>query len=165
MTPDELLVLSIALGIVVSFAFSEAFGIAAGGIVVPGYIALHLNRPYALLVTLLVAGLTFAASKIAGNFIILYGRRRTAILILVAFALGAWVSRFEFLPRLLGVQPADASVVGHIIPGLIALWFDRQGVVPTLASMAIGATLVRLALLLLVGPLLLGRLPAPGVVP
>ena len=34
--------LAIALGLVLSLFFVDAFGLAAGGIVVPGYIALQL---------------------------------------------------------------------------------------------------------------------------
>ena len=41
----ELLPLSIGIGLVVSLLFSEVFGLAAGGMVVHGYIALHLAHP------------------------------------------------------------------------------------------------------------------------
>ena len=36
---------SIGLGLVVSLVFSEILGLAAGGLVVPGYIALYLDQP------------------------------------------------------------------------------------------------------------------------
>ena len=36
---------SIAVGLVVSLLFAELFGLAAGGMVVPGYLALSLDRP------------------------------------------------------------------------------------------------------------------------
>lgn len=152
MTGPDLIVLSIAVGIVVSFVFSEVYGLAAGGVVVPGYIALYLDRPYPLAVTLLVALAAYALTKIPSQFLIVYGRRRTALTILVGFALGAWVSRFEALPAMLELEGADASVIGYIIPGLIAIWFDRQGIVPTLASLTIGSVIVRLVLLLILGP-------------
>ncbi|MEC7521833.1 MAG: poly-gamma-glutamate biosynthesis protein PgsC [Myxococcota bacterium] len=156
MAGPELIVVSIAIGIVVSFVFSEVYGLAAGGVVVPGYIALYLDRPYPLAVTLLVALAAYALTKIPAQLVIVYGRRRTAITILIAFALGAWLSRVEALPQLLEVEDTDASVIGYIIPGLIAIWFDRQGVVPTAASLTIAAVLVRLVLLVVVGPLALG---------
>ena len=41
----DILTASIGIGLVVSLMFSEMFGLAAGGMVVPGYIALYLNRP------------------------------------------------------------------------------------------------------------------------
>ena len=42
---EQYVVLSIGLGLVTSLAFSEILGVAAGGMVVPGYIALYLDRP------------------------------------------------------------------------------------------------------------------------
>lgn len=155
MNGAELIVVAIAVGIVVSFIFSEAFGLAAGGVVVPGYIALYLDQPYALAVTMFVALATYGVTAVASSFAIVYGRRRTALAILVAFALGAWVSRFEALPQLLHLEDDSATVIGYIIPGLIAIWFDRQGIVPTTASMTIAAVFVRLVLLLIFGPLAL----------
>ena len=153
MTEPDLIVVSIALGIVVSFVFSEVYGLAAGGVVVPGYIALYLDQPYPLALTMGIALVSFVLTKIAAQVVIVYGRRRTALTILIAFALGAWVSRFSWLPEALDLESSDTTVIGYIIPGLIAIWFDRQGVVPTAASLTIAAVIVRLLLLLLVGPL------------
>ena len=36
---------AVAIGIVLSLFFIEAFGMAAGGIIVPGYVALQLGSP------------------------------------------------------------------------------------------------------------------------
>ncbi|MEM9071779.1 MAG: poly-gamma-glutamate biosynthesis protein PgsC [Myxococcota bacterium] len=159
MNPPDILVVSIAIGIVVSFLFSEVYGLAAGGVVVPGYVALYLNEPYALLLTLLVALATFTFTKILSTFVIIYGRRRTSLTILVGFALGAWLARVEFLPQLLDADSDDITAIGYIIPGLVAIWFDRQGIVPTTASLAIAASVVRLVLLLIFGPALLLEVP------
>jgi hypothetical protein len=41
-------------------------------------------------------------------------------------------------------------VIGYILPGLIAIWLDRQGVVPTLAALVTSAVVVRLILILVV---------------
>ena len=153
MTPADLLVLSISVGIVVSFVFSEAYGLAAGGVVVPGYIALYLDRPLALGMTLATALVAFSLTKVLSNFLIIYGRRRTALMILFGFALGAWLSRVEFSQFLFGIEGTETQVIGYIIPGLVAIWFDRQGIVPTLASLTIASVVVRLVILLIVGPL------------
>ena len=48
----ELLTLSIGVGLVIGLLFSELFGLAAGGVVVPGYLALYLTQPEAVLFTL-----------------------------------------------------------------------------------------------------------------
>ena len=49
---------AIGIGVMVSFAFYEMVGFSPGGIVVPGYVALFLDQPIRILVTLLVALLT-----------------------------------------------------------------------------------------------------------
>ena len=44
----------------------------------------------------------------------------------------------------------ELGVIGYIIPGLIALWFNRQGILPTISALLITSVLVRLALIALV---------------
>lgn len=162
----NLLALSIGLGLVVSLLFSELFGLAAGGLVVPGYIALYMERPIDVAATLAAAMLTFFLVRILSSFVIVYGRRRTALMILLGYATGvllssALASAFESAaepatlasaPALaaLGRQTLEAGVIGYIVPGLIAIWLDRQGVVPTLAALLTSAVVVRLILILVV---------------
>ena len=165
----NLLALSIGIGLVVSLLFSELFGLAAGGLVVPGYIALYLTRPLDVGATLAAALLTFFLVRIASTFVIVYGRRRTALMILVGYATGillktALAAAFEASAEPLAVIPAEqaldvaaagreaveAGVIGYIVPGLIAIWLDRQGVVPTLAALVTSAVVVRLILILAV---------------
>lgn len=167
----NLLALSIGIGLVVSLLSSEFFGLAAGGLVVPGYIALYLTRPLDLGATLAAALLTFFLVRIASTFVIVHGRRRTALMILVGYATGilinaAIAAAFEatadpLTPMTPAAAPAlsvlaagreafEASVIGYIVPGLIAIWLDRQGVVPTLAALLTSAVIVRLVLILAV---------------
>ena len=167
----NLLALSIGIGLVVSLLFSELFGLAAGGLVVPGYIALYLTRPLDVGATLAAALLTFFLVRIASTFVIVYGRRRTALMILVGYAVGvliktALVAAFEASAEPLaptaipasqalgivaaGREAVEAGVIGYIVPGLIAIWLDRQGVVPTLAALVTSAVVVRLILILAV---------------
>jgi len=171
----NLLGLSIGVGLVVSLLFSELFGLAAGGLVVPGYMALYLTRPLDIAASLAAALLTFSIVRIASTFVIVYGRRRTALMILVGYAAGVLISAalgaaIESMadPAVIQVAPAaldagaavqmmqptraafDAGVIGYIVPGLIAIWLDRQGVVPTLAALITSAIVVRLVLILFV---------------
>ena len=44
--------ISIGLGIIFSLVLSEALGVTAGGIIVPGYIALFLHQPIQVVSTL-----------------------------------------------------------------------------------------------------------------
>jgi poly-gamma-glutamate biosynthesis protein PgsC/CapC len=165
----NLLALSIGLGLVVSLLFSELFGLAAGGLVVPGYMALYLTSPVDVIATITAALFTFFLVRIASTFIIIYGRRRTASMILVGYVVGVLVNigiataieAFEGTALLtqpddaallakVGRETIEAGVIGYIVPGLIAIWLDRQGVGPTLAALLTSAVVVRLILILAV---------------
>lgn len=136
---------AIGIGVMVSFAFYEIVGFSPGGIVVPGYVALFLDQPIRILVTLLVALLTYFAVKILSNYIILYGRRRFLAMVLVSFLL-KWL--IEEMIIKMPISGMELRSIGYIIPGLIANEMRRQGIFPTLYSLAIVSILVRLILLL-----------------
>lgn len=138
----ELLSLTIGAGLGVSLLFTELFGLAAGGMVVPGYAALYLDQPAALLLTLGASWVTFLGVHALSSVVVLYGRRLTAATILMGYMVGM-VMR-EVMPALPGGE--TLALIGFIIPGLIALWFYRQGVVETTAAILVVAITVRLAL-------------------
>ena len=87
----NLLALAIGIGLLVTLLVTEAFGIAAGGLVVPGYMALKLLQPVNVAITILVALATFAIVRILSSFVVLYGRRMTALCIITAYLLGALI--------------------------------------------------------------------------
>jgi len=136
---------AIGIGMVVSFAFYEIVGLSPGGVVVPGYIALFLDQPTRILVTLLVALLTYFAVIILSNYIILYGRRRFLAMVLIGFLL-KWL--IEELIIKIPISGIELLSIGYIIPGLIANEMRKQGILPTLYSLAIVSVIVRLILLL-----------------
>lgn len=141
--------IAVGLGVVLSLFFNEIFGAAAGGIVVPGYIALHLHDPYKLLGTLIVAFLAYFTIRIASRFVIIYGRRRLVLAILLGFIFG-YLSR-QFILYEAFAFDFRMQAIGFIIPGLIANWMERQGVVKTLAIMVLTAVIVRLLLMIIMG--------------
>ena len=151
----DLICLSIGIGVVVSLLFSEGLGKAAGGLVVPGYLALHLTRPLDIALTIAAAALTYLIVHTASSYVIIYGKRRTAAMILVGFTLGAGLraAALHLLPNIAELQYAGLdytgiTVIGFIIPGLVAIWFDRQGLVDTCTTMLTASAVVRLALVL-----------------
>lgn len=146
---EGLVEISVGLGVVFSLLFNEFLGAAAGGIVVPGYIALHLHEPLRLIGTLIVAIAVFLVIKVAARFMFLYGRRRLVIAILLGFLFG-YLSRQLILYEVFALD-IRMMAVGFIIPGLIANWMDRQGVVKTIAAVVIAASFVRLLLMLIMG--------------
>lgn len=144
---SELLPLSIGIGLAVSLLFSELFGLAAGGMVVPGYVALKLHEPLEVATTIGVGLLTFAIVRGLSRYLIIYGKRRTVMMILVGYVLGAIVE------ATIGASSPtmDLQLIGYVIPGLIAIWLDRQGVIETLSALMIAAVVVRLCLVLVAG--------------
>ena len=146
---EEFIVTSIGFGLVVSLIFSEIFGIAAGGMVVPGYFALYLDQPLVIMMTLVIAYLSFALVKTFSSFMIIYGRRRTVLMIITGFMLGSFLRQFT------EVYVADThlelNVIGYIIPGLIAIWIDRQGLIETVSVLTIASVIVRMGLILING--------------
>lgn len=145
--------LTIGLGVLISLLFHEVFGAAAGGIVVPGYIAMHLHEPLRLLGTFIVSFVTFLAIRLISRFMFIYGRRRLVLAILLGFIFG-YLSRQMIAYEMLAAD-VRLEAIGFIIPGLIANWFERQGVVKTIATVMIAAPLVRILVMLFTGGVLL----------
>lgn len=155
----ELLPVAIGFGLAVSLLFSELYGLAAGGMVVPGYIALNLSRPLDVLLTIVAGMATYAIVHALSQTAIIYGKRRTVITILVGYVIGISLNSLSFdaIPIHLtdsletAAAGTDLSIIGYIIPGLIAIWIDRQGVVETISSLITASVVVRLLLILVYG--------------
>jgi len=146
---EELVSLSIGIGLVISLVFSEMLGLTAGGMVVPGYVALYLDRPIIVILTLLISFLTYFIVHSLSTVMIIYGRRRTVLMILVGFGMGAALRSFGHLH--LPMATVDLTIIGYIIPGLIAIWIDRQGLVESFSSLVIASVIVRIVLILITG--------------
>ena len=144
---DTIVQAAVGMGVIISLMFSELLGASAGGIVVPGYIALYLDRPLQILGTLVISLLTWAIIRIISTFTLLFGKRRMVLSILIGFILG-WVSRIMVVQDIT-IHQLQMQSIGYIIPGLIANWFERQGFWKTLSSMGIAAIVVRLALMVI----------------
>jgi gamma-polyglutamate biosynthesis protein CapC len=140
---------AVGLGLVISLIFSETLGLAAGGMVVPGYLALMIHEPFRIVGTVLCSLLTLGAIKVVSRYTLIYGRRRIVVSVLLGFVFGA-ISR-DLLFLKLHDAPVDLRTIGFVIPGLIANWMERQGVIQTLCVMTTTAVLVRLLLMLLNG--------------
>jgi len=133
--------LAITLGLVLSLLSYEVFGLAAGGIVVPGYIALHLSQVDRIGGVLLVSLLTFVIVKVVSNYTFLYGRRQMVVCLLI----GALLANFsrQFLMFNVASTTVELTAVGWVVPGLIAHWFGKQGIVKTVCALIITSVLVR----------------------
>jgi poly-gamma-glutamate biosynthesis protein PgsC/CapC len=136
---------AVGLGVIISLLFTEMLGASAGGIVVPGYIALYLDKPLQILGTLIVSLMTWGVIRGISMFTLLFGKRRMVLSILIGFILG-WLSR-NLIFHDITIYDLQMQSIGYIVPGLIANWFERQGFWKTLSTMMIAAVLVRLILM------------------
>ena len=141
--------LAITLGLVLSLLSYEIFGLAAGGIVVPGYIALHLSQADRMAGVLLVSILTYLIVKVVSNYTFLYGRRQMVVSLLI----GALLANFsrQFLTLSLASATVELTAVGWVVPGLIAHWFGKQGVFKTVCALLVTSVIVRLIVIAVFG--------------
>lgn len=158
----EWLALSIGIGLVVSLLFTEAFGLSVGGMIVPGYLALSFDQPLTIVATVLAALLTAWLVHEIDRYAILFGRRRVVLTMVFGFAVAAtlrgalelvWPSLSMSLAGGTLVDPSGSlswmhnmTVIGFVIPGLVALWISRSGIVQTLSPLIIATSLVYLTL-------------------
>tara|TARA_B100001996_G_C18530455_1_gene542806 strand:- start:432 stop:881 length:450 start_codon:yes stop_codon:yes gene_type:complete len=145
---------TIGLGIVLSLLLSETLGVTAGGIIVPGYIALYIHQPFQVIITLLVAVIVWAIIQILGKRVFLYGKRRIVLALILGFFFGFLSRNFIFFSQ----DMVSLAVIGNIIPGLIANWMDRQGVIRTISVVILTAVMVKLAIILIFGGALFEQL-------
>tara|TARA_B100001057_G_scaffold182954_1_gene183601 strand:- start:595 stop:1038 length:444 start_codon:yes stop_codon:yes gene_type:complete len=139
--------ISIGLGIVLSLILSEALGVTAGGIIVPGYIALFLHQPAQVFSTFAVAILVLSIIKLLSKVMFLYGKRRIVLALILGFFFG-YLSRTIYIDA---ESIKNVAVIGNIIPGLIANWMDRQGVVRTISVVILTAVIVKLTVMIFFG--------------
>jgi poly-gamma-glutamate biosynthesis protein PgsC/CapC len=124
---------TIVIGLAVALIYAEITGIVPGGLIVPAYLVLFLDRPGRIAATLAASLLALGAYKLAASRYLLFGRRRFVFLVLAGALAGqAWLLLW---PRLAAAS-LDLRVIGWIVPGLIANNLARQKFWPTLASLA-----------------------------
>ncbi len=139
--------IAIGIGMVLSLFFTETLGVTAGGIIVPGYIALYMTDPIKILATFSVSLIVFLIVRSLSSFMLIYGKRRLVLSLLLGFILG-YLSKI-YLSDINEVN--DLSVIGNIIPGLIASWMDRQGILRTISVILITSSIVAMTLIIISG--------------
>lgn len=143
----------IILGIIISIIFYELTEISPGGVIVPGYIALFITQPGRIIVTIFLSLATLLVVNILSNYTILYGRRKFGIMIIISFIIRLIMQmsiNYLPLPDILAT-----SSIGYIIPGIIAQDIGRQGIVKTVSSMILVASLIKLIDIIIVNGVLI----------
>lgn len=140
---------AVALGVLLNVLLFETVGLSAGGMVVPGYLALFWDQPQRVGTTFGLAVVTWlVVTRGVRRWIVLYGRRRYAAMIVIGMGLSVAVNRFlpAFAPTV-----GDWRAIGFLLPGLMANEMEQQGVFTTLLVTAGLTAVVRLVLVFLVG--------------
>jgi len=138
--------LSVTLGIIISLFFIEKFGMAAGGIIIPGYIALQLTTVDRLIGLIIITFITFLLIKGISKFTFLFGRRQRVVALLIGTILS--ILSHHLLVINTSNSTIELSAIGWVIPGLIAHWAAKQGFVKTLAMISITSVIVRLLVII-----------------
>jgi poly-gamma-glutamate biosynthesis protein PgsC/CapC len=148
--------IAIAIGIAVSILFYEKQNLVPGGVIVPGYVALTLDRPYMLLSTFAAAIVTLFLIKWLSSYLVLFGRRKFSLMMLLSFAVGWALQSFVAVVltawQVPSVGPtAIFQVIGFIIPGLVANSMERQGITKTMYALTVVAVITYVLLYLITG--------------
>ncbi|MEO0096462.1 MAG: poly-gamma-glutamate biosynthesis protein PgsC [candidate division WOR-3 bacterium] len=144
-----MIVIAVGLGMMLNLLLTETIGLAAGGIVVPGYIALNLHKPDMVISTVVIALITYLLLYLLSRFILLYGRRLLIVSIIIGYLLGYLTRVYPSIS--LETLKLDITTIGFVVPGLVAYWMQRQGIIETISTMIIAAVIVRLILIILTG--------------
>lgn len=139
---------AVAIGLVIGLILGELFGVTPG-MVVPGYVGLQVGSPERVAGTIGVALLVVLLVRTLGRFTLLHGRRRFLMMVIVGFTLG--IAFQQFLQTDIAGSHPEFRVVGVIVPGILAHWMDKQGLIVTSASLVVAAILVRLLLIAVFG--------------
>ena len=139
--------LAVTIGVILSLFFVEVFGMAAGGIIVPGYVALQLGTPDRLIGLVVIALLTFLTLKLIGRYTFLFGRRQMVVALLVGTIYSIFSHHFMFFNT--SESTLELSAVGWVVPGLIAHWAAKQGFVKTIGMLGTISVLARLLVIII----------------
>ena len=153
-TPYNYTYIAIGLGMVISLFLTETIGVMAGGIIVPGYFALYLHNPLMVITTFSISLFTYATVMLISKFMLIYGRRRLILCLLLGFLFGYLLRIFldaNSFQISVNNKLIDLEYIGYIIPGLIASWMDRQGIVRTISVILITSSIVAMILIIISG--------------
>lgn len=154
LTP-EIAAIGIALGLLFSLVCYLTTNLSPGGMITPGWLALTLVEDLqraAMVVGVTV--LTYVSTLLVQRFVILYGKRLFATVVLIGVVLQGTVMivlQLEF-PLMYTNQ-----TLGFIVPGLIAYQLVRQPKGPTV--LATGSVTL-MAYVVLTAGILLGVMPS-----
>lgn len=123
----------IIIGIMLSLIYYEMTDLSPGGIIVPAYLSLYMNNSLKILITLVIATITYLIIGQLSKIILIFGRRRFTLMIVFSFI----VQIFFREAFLISGMEIGFSSIGVIIPGIMASDFEKQGYRKTTLSLGI----------------------------
>lgn len=133
------------IGILISIIFYELTDISPGGIIVPGIMVMYFNSIERIVYTLIIAFITYLIVKLLSKHILVFGKRRFVMMIVISIILNILVS---LIMNALSVNLLSISIIGYTIAGLIANDFYKQGVKKTLPAFAICLCVIELIVII-----------------
>lgn len=123
----------VVIGILLSVLYYEATDISPGGVIVPAYLALYVENPVKIAITLIIAFSAYQVVNILSKHVIIFGRRKFSLMILFSYMIQVFSNELILSSDWM----ISVSSIGVIIPGIIASDFDKQGVTKTVFSLGI----------------------------
>lgn len=145
---DQLARLTIVLGIVISTLIYKQTGRTLGGVIVCGYLALYINHPIHILVTLSMGYFTYQiVHQILKKRYMLNGRKLFEVEILVGLMFQVfWIILIKLFSQA-EVDLTSLYGIGFVLPGVIAHDAGRQGPINTFSSILAGIFIVALVII------------------
>lgn len=130
------------LALLISLLFTELTNLLPGGIIVPFYFALYLDDPVKIIATVISALIAMIVVKFLSRFMILYGRRKFALYLIIGI-----LEKILFTYLYFGNSYMFYNLsmtIGYLVPGILARDMEKQGVVKTLGALTIVVLIIRL---------------------
>lgn len=136
----------IIIGVIVSIIFYELTNISPGGIIIPGLMVLYINQVDRIIYTVIVAVITCLIVKFISRYLIIFGKRRFALMIIIGVLLNFLL---ELLLHSFSINLLSISIIGYTVTGIIANEMYKQGYKRTISSLAIVVGFLELLLILM----------------
>lgn len=136
---DRMNWVGLLVGLLVSLLFYECTRISPGGLLLPVYVALSLDTPLRAILTTCVMLASYGMLRLLSRYVILFGRRRFAMAVLISCLLGVGLWQ-------LGLVPWGFPLVSYVLPGMGVRDMERQGLPATLLALLAASGIIYLAL-------------------
>lgn len=133
----------IVLGVILSIVFYEIYEMSPGGMIVSGYFALFSNDYKRMIITVLVSLAVLGIGKLLEKHIILYGRRKFAIYVILTFVLKIFIRELDVT--------VGGDVIGILIPAILAQDIDKNSIGKTLPALIILTIVIKSIIMISTG--------------